>query len=159
MSRLSVWGWSAVCGHQNLPVGEFLLPSVFLRPVSSEDDINLPINARESPASTSSLLLRLTWFGGLSSWRGRRQWLKRSVIPDRVLEISTVPQGVPHILVVWPLRFKDLIQCLYPTTGCHGLEWPVAQWCALPPRASCPSACLTAGSCPSEVLGVQASYL
>ena len=69
--RPSVWGQSAVCGHQNLPVSEFLLPSVFLHPVSSKDDVNFPIDAWESPATTSSLLLRLTWFGGLSSWRGR----------------------------------------------------------------------------------------
>jgi hypothetical protein len=67
-------------------------------------------------------VLRLAWLGKLSSWRGRRQWLKRLAILDRVLEISAVPQGVPHILVVWPLRFEDLIQCPYPTTGRHGLE-------------------------------------
>jgi hypothetical protein len=67
--------------------------------MSSEDDFNFLVDARESLASTSSLLLRLAWLGRLSSWRGRQQQLKRSAMPDRVLEISVVPQGVPHILV------------------------------------------------------------
>jgi hypothetical protein len=86
--------------------------------VSSKDDVNFLIDARESLATTTtSLLLRLTWFGGLSTWRGRWQRLKRSAMPDRVLEIPAIPQGVSHILVVWALKVKDLIQCPYPTMG------------------------------------------
>jgi hypothetical protein len=48
-------------------------------------------------------------------------------MPDRVFEISTVPQGVPHVLVLWALGVEDLILCPYSTAGSatgssHG--WP-----------------------------------
>jgi hypothetical protein len=40
--------------------------------------------------------------------------------------------------------------------GVHrGLKSPLAQRCALPPRASFPSACPADGLCPSEVPGVR----
>jgi hypothetical protein len=35
-----------------------------------------------------------------------------------VFEITTVPQGVSHVLVVWALGVKNLIQCPYPLAGC-----------------------------------------
>jgi hypothetical protein len=39
-------------------------------------------------------------------------------VPDEVLEVSTVPQGVAHVLVVWTLGVEDFIQCMYPSVGC-----------------------------------------
>jgi hypothetical protein len=51
--RPSVRGWSAVRGHQNLPDGEFLLPPVFLCPVSSKDEIDFSVNAWKSPTTAS----------------------------------------------------------------------------------------------------------
>jgi hypothetical protein len=41
-----------------------------------------------------------------------------SAIPDRMLEVSTVPQGVAHILVVRTLGVEDVVQCLFASTGC-----------------------------------------
>jgi hypothetical protein len=35
-----------------------------------------------------------------------------------MLEISTVPQGVAHILVIWALGIEDVVQCLLASTGC-----------------------------------------
>jgi hypothetical protein len=52
--RPSVWGRSAVCGHQNLSINELMLPFVPLRLVSSEYDVNFLMDARESSASTSA---------------------------------------------------------------------------------------------------------
>jgi hypothetical protein len=35
-----------------------------------------------------------------------------------MLEISTVPQGVPHILVIRALGIKDVVQCPLASAGC-----------------------------------------
>jgi hypothetical protein len=43
--------------HQDLSVGELLLPFALLGPMALKDDIDLPINVREG-ATTSTILLR-----------------------------------------------------------------------------------------------------
>jgi hypothetical protein len=57
--------------HQYLSVIELLLPFVLLRPVSSEDDVDLPVDARECSTSFPFLLLRPLRLAGPSSWWGR----------------------------------------------------------------------------------------
>jgi hypothetical protein len=78
MLRPPVRSWGTGGGHQDLPIVEFLLPPVLLCPVSSEDDIDLPVNAWESSAPSPFLLLRLpglsrpsSWWGGGRGWNGR----------------------------------------------------------------------------------------
>jgi hypothetical protein len=34
-------------------------------------------------------------------------------MPDGVLEVSTVPKGVAHVLVVWALSVEDVVQCTF----------------------------------------------
>jgi hypothetical protein len=58
--------------HQYLAIGELLLSSVLLRSVSTEDDIDLPVNAWEGSSSSLLLLLGLSWFFWSSPWRRRR---------------------------------------------------------------------------------------
>jgi hypothetical protein len=36
--------------------------------------------------------------------------LEGSVVPNRVLEVSIVPKGVAHVLVVWALGVEDVVQ-------------------------------------------------
>jgi hypothetical protein len=43
--------------------------------------------------------------------------LERSVVPDRVLEVPAMPQGVAHLLVVRTLGVKDLVQHPYSLCG------------------------------------------
>jgi hypothetical protein len=57
--------------HQYLTVVEFLLPLTFLRPMSTEDDVDFSVDARECSASSPFLLLRLSRFSGSSLWWGR----------------------------------------------------------------------------------------
>jgi hypothetical protein len=38
-------------------------------------------------------------------------------MPDGVFEISAVPHGVSHVLVVRALGVEDLNQCPYPAAG------------------------------------------
>jgi hypothetical protein len=40
--------------------------------MSTEDDVDFSVNAREGSASSLLLLLGLSRFSGSSSWRGRR---------------------------------------------------------------------------------------
>jgi hypothetical protein len=58
--------------------------------MASEDDIGLPVDAREGSSTASTLLLRLTLFGRFSSWWGRRQRLERSAVADEILEVPAV---------------------------------------------------------------------
>jgi hypothetical protein len=44
--------------------------------------------------------------------------LERSAIPDGVLEVSAVPEGMTHILVVRALGVEDVIQCSFASAGC-----------------------------------------
>jgi hypothetical protein len=44
--------------------------------------------------------------------------LEGSGVPDGVLEISTVPKGVVHVLVVWTLGIEDVVQCSFASMGC-----------------------------------------
>jgi hypothetical protein len=44
--------------------------------------------------------------------------LERSVIPDGVLEVSAVPEGVTHIFVVRALGVEDVVQCSFASAGC-----------------------------------------
>jgi hypothetical protein len=42
----------------------------------------------------------------------------RSSIPDGVLEVSAIPEGVTHIFVVQALGVEDVVQCSFASTGC-----------------------------------------
>jgi hypothetical protein len=86
--------------------------------VSAEDDVDFSVDAGECSASSPFLLLRLLWFSGSSSWWGRWQRLEGSVVPDGVLEVSAVPKGVAHVLVVRILGIKDVVQCSFASIGC-----------------------------------------
>jgi hypothetical protein len=44
-------------------------------------------------------------------------------MPDGVFEISVVPQGVVHVLVIRALGVEDLVQCSYSSAGSSG-RWP-----------------------------------
>jgi hypothetical protein len=44
--------------------------------------------------------------------------LEGSAIPDGVLEISTVPKSMTHVLVVRALGVEDVVQCLFASAGC-----------------------------------------
>jgi hypothetical protein len=50
--------------------------------------------------------------------------LEGSAVPDGVLEVSTVPKGVAHVLVVRALSIKDVVQCTFasarPSSGARG---------------------------------------
>jgi hypothetical protein len=89
---------------------ELLLSLAFLRPVSAEDDVDLSIDAREGSTSSLLLLLGLSRFSWCSSRRGRRSRLEGSAVPHRMLEVSAVPEGVAHVLVVWALGVEDVVQ-------------------------------------------------
>jgi hypothetical protein len=104
--------------HQYLTVVELLLPLALLRPVPAEDDVDFSVNARECFASFPFLLLGLSRFSGSSSWWGRWQRLEGSAVPDGVLEISTVLEGVAHVLVVRTLGVEDVVQCPFAFVGC-----------------------------------------
>ena len=58
--------------HQYLAVVELLLSFVLLRPVSAEDDVDLPVNVRESSSSSLLLLMGSSWFFWSSPRRRRR---------------------------------------------------------------------------------------
>jgi hypothetical protein len=96
--------------HQYLTVVDLLLPFAFLRPMSTEDDIDFSIDAREGSTSSPFLLLGLSRFSRSSSWRGRRQRLEESAVPHGMLEVSAVPKGVAHVLVVRALVVEDVVQ-------------------------------------------------
>jgi hypothetical protein len=44
--------------------------------------------------------------------------LEGSAIPDGVLEVSAVPEGMTHILVVWAPGIEDVVQCSFASVGC-----------------------------------------
>jgi hypothetical protein len=64
--------------HQDLPVGELLLPSALLGHMAPKDDIDLPFNVREGPATTpyccngcSCMIYFHLGVGGDRGWNGR----------------------------------------------------------------------------------------
>jgi hypothetical protein len=44
--------------------------------------------------------------------------LERSAVPDGMLEVSAIPQGVAHILVIRALGIEDFVQCPIASAGC-----------------------------------------
>jgi hypothetical protein len=58
--------------HQYLTTVELLLSLAFLQPVSTENDVDFFVNAREGSTSSLLLLLGLSRFSWPSSRRGRR---------------------------------------------------------------------------------------
>jgi hypothetical protein len=70
--RPPIQGRGIVGCHQDLPIGELLLPLVLLRLVALEDDVDLPVNAQEGSATAPALLLRLALLGRISSRWGWR---------------------------------------------------------------------------------------
>jgi hypothetical protein len=77
--------------------------------MSAEYDIDFSVDAWEG-SSSSLLLLGLSRFSRSSSWWGRRQKLEGSAIPHGMLEVSIVPKGVVHVLVVRALGVEDVVQ-------------------------------------------------
>jgi hypothetical protein len=86
--------------------------------MSAEDDVDFSIDARECSSSSPFLMLRLSRFFGSSSWWGRWQRLEGSTVPDGVLEVSAVQEGVAHVLMVRTLGVKDVVQCTFASVGC-----------------------------------------
>jgi hypothetical protein len=78
--------------------------------MSAKDDVDFSVNARECSASYPLLLLGLSRFSGSFSWWGRWQRLEGSTVPHGVLEVSAVPEGVAHVLVVQALGVEDVVQ-------------------------------------------------
>jgi hypothetical protein len=62
--RPSIRGGRTGGHHQYLTVVELLLPLAFLRPMSTEDDVDFSVDARECSASSPFLLWRLSRFFG-----------------------------------------------------------------------------------------------
>jgi hypothetical protein len=44
--------------------------------------------------------------------------LEGSAVPNRVLEVPTIPKGVAHVLVVRALGVEDVVQCMFASAGC-----------------------------------------
>jgi hypothetical protein len=44
--------------------------------------------------------------------------LEGSAVPDRVLEVFAVPEGVAHVLVVRALGVEDVVQCTFASARC-----------------------------------------
>jgi hypothetical protein len=44
--------------------------------------------------------------------------LEGSAVPNEVLKVYAVPEGVAHVLVVWALGVKDVVQCTFTPTRC-----------------------------------------
>jgi hypothetical protein len=44
--------------------------------------------------------------------------LEGSVVSDELLEVSAVPEGVAHVLVVRTLGVEDVVQCSFTSMGC-----------------------------------------
>jgi hypothetical protein len=108
-------GWTG-SRHQYLKIVELLLSFVLLLPVSTENDVDFSVDARECSSSSFLLLLglsRFSWFSLRWGWRWR---LEGSVVPYGVLEVSTVPEGVAHVLVVWALGVEDVVQRAFAST-------------------------------------------
>jgi hypothetical protein len=64
-----------------------------------------------------------------------------------VLEISAVPEGVAHVLVVQTLGVEDVVQCLFASAGVPlGHERRVVWRRGLLREASSPNACRVVGS-------------
>jgi hypothetical protein len=106
----SIQGGRSNGRHQYLTVIELLLPLAFLRPMSAEDDVDFFVDAWEGSTSSPLLLLGLSRFSRSSSWWGRRQRLEGSSVPHGMLEVSAVPKGVAHVLVVRALGIEDVVQ-------------------------------------------------
>jgi hypothetical protein len=70
--RPSVRGGRTGSRHQYLTIVELLLSLTFLRPVSTENDVDFSVNAREGSSSSLLLLLGLSRFSWPSSRWGRR---------------------------------------------------------------------------------------
>jgi hypothetical protein len=84
--------------------------------------------------------------------------LEGSAVPDRVLEVSAVPKGVAHVLVVRALGVEDVVQRVFASTrsspGTRGGWSSGVNFFARPL-----SVCRVAGSYRVVVLLVQASLL
>jgi hypothetical protein len=78
--------------------------------MSVEDDVDFSVDAWEGSTSSPFLLLGLSRFSRSSSWWRRRQRLEGSAVPHGMLEVSAVPKGVAHVLVVWALGVEDVVQ-------------------------------------------------
>jgi hypothetical protein len=44
--------------------------------------------------------------------------LEGSIVPNGMLEVPAIPEGVAHVLVVWALGVEDVVQCTFASTGC-----------------------------------------
>jgi hypothetical protein len=44
--------------------------------------------------------------------------LEGSAVPNGMLEVPAIPEGVTHVLVVWALGVEDVVQCSFTSAGC-----------------------------------------
>jgi hypothetical protein len=68
--RPPIRSWGTGGCHKDLSIIELLLPPVLLSSVSSEYDVDLPVNAQERSAPSPFLVLRLPGLTRPSSWWG-----------------------------------------------------------------------------------------
>jgi hypothetical protein len=78
--------------------------------MSAKDDVDFSVDTREGSTSSLLQMLGLSRFSRSSLWWGRRQRLEGSAVPHRMLEVSAVPEGVAHVLVVQALGVEDVVQ-------------------------------------------------
>jgi hypothetical protein len=85
--------------------------------------------------------------------------LEGPAVSDGVLEVSAVPKGVAHVLMVRALGVEDVVQCVRLHEVLPRRERQVVRQRALLREASSPSVCRVAGLYRVVVLLVQASLL
>jgi hypothetical protein len=105
----SIWGGRTTGCHQYLTVVKLLFPFAFLRPVSAENDVDFSVDTREGSTSPSSCCWGCRGSPGPPRGGGRQR-LEGSAGPHGMLEVSAVPEGVAHVLVVRALGVEDVVQ-------------------------------------------------
>jgi hypothetical protein len=86
--------------------------------------------------------------------------LEGSAVPHEVLEVSAVPEGVAHVLVVWALGVEDVVQRAFASArSSSGARGGRSGGVDLFTRPLPPSVCRVAGSCRVAVLSVPALLL
>jgi hypothetical protein len=85
--------------------------------------------------------------------------LEGSAVPHGMLEVSAVPKGVAHVLMVWALGVEDVVQRAFASTrSSSGARGGRSGGVDLFTRPS-PNVCRVVGLCRVAVLPVQALLL
>jgi hypothetical protein len=85
--------------------------------------------------------------------------LEGSAVPNGVLEVPAIPEGVAHVLVVETLGVDDVVQCTFASSGCSSGARGAVWRRGLLHEASSPNVCRVVGSCRIGVPPVQALLL